>query len=244
MISNVVGRGMLARVFYKNTLEDCLFFCSGVSKSFEKNKEEFDREKELLVENMKIHEGKCLVYFSSILSTLRSSEYYNHKFEIENYIAKNAQQYLIFRLPQAAGKVLNDTLFPFFVRNIYFGNNIKIFSNSTRCIVDVEDVYRGLNLIYRKGIRNSVIDFCPAFSFEPLELAQLIASELNTVLNFELVNQESIQICSPSDDVSRLHLFSHKDLYLKNIVNKYTPEIVELILHDEKAYSSSPQYYR
>jgi len=230
MAVNVVGRGMLARAFESNDLNDCLFFCSGVSKSSEKNIKEFEREKTLLIENMDLHNDKCFVYFSSILSSSRSNEYYNHKFEIEQYISQNSKNYLIIRLPQVAGKVLNNTLFPFLVKSIYSGSILKIFTTSKRAIVDVDDIYEGFNLIFKSGLRNRVIDFCPNYSFEPIELAQLISSYLKKNLNVEYIDCESIQECKPSIIVKELNLFDTKDVYLNKIVSKYTPEIIELIL--------------
>jgi hypothetical protein len=234
MAVNVVGRGMLARAFGSNDLNECLFFCSGVSNSSEKNINEFEREKNLLIEKMYFHNDKCFVYFSSILSSSRSNEYYNHKFEVEEYISKNSKNYLIIRLPQVAGKVLNNTLFPFLVKSIYSGGILKIFTASKRAIVDVDDIYKGFNLIFKSGVRNKVIDFCPNYSFEPIELAQLISDYLKKDLNVEFIDYESIQECKPSKIVKEFNLFDSKYVYLSKIVSKYTPEIIELILDDSK----------
>ena len=64
----VVGTGSLANVFLskfeKNN--DVLIYASGVSDSTEKNKVNFDREKNLLINSIKNNPEKKLIYFSSI----------------------------------------------------------------------------------------------------------------------------------------------------------------------------------
>lgn len=226
MSNDIVGNGMLAKVFEKSYSKGCIFFCSGVSNSLENNPENFNREKILLIDKLASQGDKCFVYFSSILASSQSNDYYRHKWSIENYIIDNSTKYIIMRLPQVAGLTVNNTIFPFFVINIYKKNFIKIIKNSKRTIVDVDDVLKGFDLLYNEGVINEVINFCPSYSFEPIDLANEISWYLNVDLNYKYIDGGTSQECKPSELVRKLGLFSSKDTYIMSIVEKYTSAII------------------
>src|SRR5690554_362741 len=228
MMNKTIGHGMLASAFEKSQSQDCIFFCSGVSNSSEMRSSEFDRERELLIKSLKKQHNETFVYFSSILAPSESNAYYKHKLEIEQYIAKNSKKYLILRLPQVAGVTNNKTLLPFFVQRINTGKTVSILRECSRSIVDVEDVVKGFDALYNKGLTNEVLDFCPDYTFHPIELAEIIAEYLKKDLRFKCVDGSSLQKCAPSAEVAQLNLFNKKSKYLIQIVEKYADTIIRI----------------
>lgn len=232
MDSLVIGNGLLANAFAKSTVNNCLFFCSGVSNSSESRKEAFDREETLLRRSIILHNNKCVVYFSSVSATKVDSPYFNHKVNMEKIVAESAKDYMIFRLPQVAGCVINSTLLSFMTQNIYLGNSFKVFKNATRTMIDVEDIVEIFELIYHKFDRRTILNVCPEYSFEPETLVQMISKKLNTEAFYELINAGSPQTCELDDrDESKTisDFFLNKPKYFENIVNKYVPSIIEAI---------------
>jgi nucleoside-diphosphate-sugar epimerase len=117
----IVGNGLIAKAFYDNyaNRDDVLIFASGVSNSSNIDPKEFIREKTLL--KSFLTERKKIVYFSTCSiedPSLENSPYILHKLEMEELV-KGVNDYLIFRLPQLAGKTDNpNTLLNFLYRKI------------------------------------------------------------------------------------------------------------------------------
>ena len=229
MISNiVVGSGMLARAFQKSKSDGCTFFCSGVSNSTEINSAEFEREAALLKKSLQYSD--CLVYFSSILATTKQNKYYEHKDRMEQLVKSLSDEYIIVRLPQVAGEVLNNTLLPSFIKKIYFEEKFEIYNNAPRSLIDVEDVVTLFDNIYRNNIRNQTINFCPGYEFQPIDLVRVIGDLLGKKPNINIVHKESIQLCEQSSLLSE-YVESLGDLntYLERVAKKYTERIVDMI---------------
>lgn len=228
MISNVVGRGMLASAFHKSKSNDCTFFCSGVSNSAEKNPIEFEREASLLKENLK--HSKCLVYFSSILAPTEQNEYYEHKNRMEQLVKSLSNEYIILRLPQVAGNVLNNTILPSFIKKIYFEEYFEVYRNAPRSLIDVDDVVKVFDGIYGRNFINETINLCPGYVFQPIELARIIGELLGKRPNLTVVDKESIQLCENDAILSEhLGLLGDRNTYLARVVKKYTKIIVDRI---------------
>ena len=101
----IVGNGNIASVLQGLPITeqpDWIFFASGVSNSQETDKDEYQREKRLLLEQ---DETKHLVYFSSLDSLHKDSRYYEHKREMETFVKAIFNKYTIIRL----GNILWDT---------------------------------------------------------------------------------------------------------------------------------------
>jgi len=90
----IVGKGDLAKVLKSIDRCDVNFFASGVSNSGEVSQDEFDREKDLLLEQkINVH----LVYFSSLGVFFDNSPYLEHKRNME-YIVRQFRSYTIVRI--------------------------------------------------------------------------------------------------------------------------------------------------
>lgn len=228
MKSEVVGSGLLASAFMKSKSQNCLFFCSGVSNSQETRRNEFDREKSLLLKN--ISTEKFFVYFSSVLAGTQDSDYYRHKIEMENLIADNCDKYLIFRLPQVAGAVNNGTLLPTFIKKIINNEEITVYKNAQRCIVDVEHVVNIFDHAYNDGLNNVVLNCCPEYVFNPAELISILSIYLRREVSVILIEKDSIQQAILSPLLKKYeYIFGDIDSYLQRVVQKYVQRILDLV---------------
>jgi len=232
MQNNIIGNGLLAKAFNNTIINNGLVFCSGVSNSQETQSKAFIREESLIKKTLNTHEDKCFIYFSSVAAPTFNNLYFEHKMKMEHLITVSSSNYLIFRLPQVAGKTLNTTLLPTIVRNIYLQKKFTVYKNATRTIVDIEDVIKLVKIITEKSIRNKTINICPGYSFQPEYLVRLVSKQLQIEPSYEVVNQGDEQLCTLKDsfeDKVVSDFFSKEIDYLENVVKKYTPEIVKLI---------------
>lgn len=145
----VIGNGMMAEAFkqYKDD-KNIIVFASGVSNSQEQNVQSFQREINLLKENI---DFRKMIYFSTISifdNSLKSSKYISHKLHIENLIQENCENYLIFRLPNVVGKTNNkNTFFNFIKDKIINNEELIVQKNASRYFIDVEDLTKILPII-------------------------------------------------------------------------------------------------
>jgi len=145
----VMGSGMMAEAFkqYKDD-KNIVIFASGVSNSQKHNFGEFQREINLLKENI---DSRKMIYFSTVSifdSSLKNSKYISHKLYIENLIQENCENYLIFRLPNVIGETSNKNTFFNFIKNKIINNEeLVVQKNAYRYFIDVEDLVKILPII-------------------------------------------------------------------------------------------------
>jgi nucleoside-diphosphate-sugar epimerase len=155
----IIGKGMVASAFIGSEVAlENLIFASGVSNSQCKDPAEF--EKEFLLLKKALNFKKKIIYFSTSSicdKELVDSHYINHKLNMENFIAKNFSEYLIYRLPNVIGNTKNkNTLINNFADSILKNSTVKLFKNSTRYIIDVDDVVNYVCLT--SYLSNSIIN--------------------------------------------------------------------------------------
>lgn len=228
MKSEVVGNGLLGSAFEGSKSEGCIFFCSGVSNSLEIKESEFEREKKLILQ--KLDNSKLFVYFSSILASNTGSPYYQHKYNMEEIVAGYSDNYLIVRLPQVAGVVDNGTLLPTFIKNIIRNQDISVYNDARRCMIDVQHVVDIFDLAYEGGVRNKVLNCCPEYSFSPLELVDVLSRLLAKKTIVNEVGKGSLQQSILSPCLKKYsYVFGDMDNYLSRVAEKYTQRIIEII---------------
>src|SRR3990167_1749987 len=93
-MKDIVGNGDIARAL-EGTDKDVLFFASGVSNSQETNEAEYQREKDLLLQQDR---SRRLVYFGSLSIFYNDNRYAQHKREMEELIMQEFPKYTIVRL--------------------------------------------------------------------------------------------------------------------------------------------------
>ncbi len=113
----IVGEGDIASVLKER--DGVLFFASGVSNSQETQESEYQREKDLLMEQDK---DKRLVYFGSLSIFYGETRYTQHKKEMEELVKDNFDKYCIVR-----------------IGNIDFGDNPHTLINTLRAKVEKQE---------------------------------------------------------------------------------------------------------
>jgi hypothetical protein len=187
----IVGNGLISSVFDKNKkdYENYLVFSSGVSNSKETNKEQFIREKELVLKCIYENKNLTFLYFSSVLVGITNNDYYNHKLEMEELIKKETDNYIIFRLPQIIGNLGNkNNIVNFLKDSIINGNEIIVRQGVQRALIDIEDLEKIVN--YCKDTCNKQTLFLSHIEKKNInELVQIISDKLKipaiTKMDFE-----------------------------------------------------------
>jgi len=175
----IVGNGLLAKTFRKYaTSEDIIIYASGVSDSNETREENFDREKQLLLDTIKANPNSLIVYFSScdvIYSDIIKKSYYEHKLEMESIIQKSSK-YHIFRLPQIIGKSYNKkSLINYFIDFIEQEEEIIVFEKAYKNIIAIQEVYKMIDYILEKRIMtNQTINIINDNYYSVLEVINIL----------------------------------------------------------------------
>lgn len=175
----IIGNGLLAKTFSKySNSEDIIIFASGVSDSNETTGENFNRERELLLDTIKSNPNKLIVYFSScdvIYSDIIEKPYYEHKLEMENII-KKVSKYYIFRLPQIVGKSSNKkSLINYFIDCIQQDKEIVVFKKAYKNIIAIQEVFKMINYILEKRIMtNQTINVINDYYYSVLEVVNIL----------------------------------------------------------------------
>lgn len=152
----IIGKGMLARAFLSYSVrDDIVIFASGVSNSIENNETHFNRERKLLEESIVSHPNCTLVYFGTCSvddPELSHSTYVQHKIEMEKLIQKSCNRYFIFRLSQVVGKTTSPTLINFIVDKLENKELFRVWKNSTRNLIDVDDVFKIAHYLIKNNL--------------------------------------------------------------------------------------------
>lgn len=231
----VCGNGMIAKAFQgkQSELENVIIFAQGVSNSSEIRELEFNRELDA-IENYIDCKEKTFIYFStcSINDGDCNTPYKTHKKNMEKYVANNAHNYLIFRLPQVVGVSANNTIVPKFIESILDGNRIAIQSDARRYLIDVDDVVNSvIEIIKLKKHTNKVIEICSGYDVAALDLYIEVGKVLGYSGVYQIVNGGEVYI---SPNLECKNLFYNKDFianphYWKSVVKKYTFQIAQAI---------------
>mgnify|MGYP000888339367 FL=1 len=94
----IIGNGLIAQALKSIDNESVVFIAAGVSNSRCNDKEEFNRERNLVEQVLSNYPDKLVVFFStySILDkSLSKSAYVNHKLSLEKKISSSKNKYLI-----------------------------------------------------------------------------------------------------------------------------------------------------
>ena len=227
-----MGNGLIATNM-KHYLDDnrFLIFASGVSNSSEVSQSAFDRERSLVEEHLAIANKKKMlfIYFSScalVDASHLSIPYYRHKFEIEQLIKQEADNFIIFRLPQLIGKSDNkNTLINYLVDKVKTGEHFELWKHATRYLIEINDLKIILDaLLFEKTLLNQTIDVANPYRYRVEEIVNIIAKYMHTKANYVLVDKKDsyeldlewfLTVC----DKKRLNIsFGYEYLY-KNLQN-------------------------
>ena len=221
----VIGQGLLAKAFnrYKDS-NKVLIFASGVSNSKETDLTMFKREHAILTSYS--NTDLKLIYFSTISvvdESLKESLYVQHKLSMEKYIAENFKNFIIFRLPNVVGHTPNKhTFFNSIKESILTKQRVKVLSNATRYLIDVDDLTEYLPQLIEEENRK-VINVCFNNKTSVQELTEMIGDALHTPYKIELVEGGSDYEVASSTFLSYINsdAVGLQENYNYIIVNKY-----------------------
>ena len=152
----IIGNGLIASCIASLNREDVVFFASGVSNSVNPTNTDFKREQDLLKETIKLYPKQLLVYFSTVSIEDRSVQhkpYIKHKLKMEKMVSKNAEKYLILRLPNMLSLTGNpNTLIPNFYKAITENKKVVIQKNATRYLLAPEQLKNMTSLVLEQNV--------------------------------------------------------------------------------------------
>ena len=147
----IIGNGLIAKSLTHIDSDDIIFFASGVSNSMCNNKDEYDREFNLLKKYLNFN--KKLIYFSSIDGYIVNEEYLNHKKNIEKIIQNNVGDFIIMKIPQLVGeKGNNGNFINYIYNNVKNGLGFDLFLTK-RSLLDIEDLVSILSFLIKKNFK-------------------------------------------------------------------------------------------
>ena len=154
----IIGSGFIAIKFKKYLKfiknNKIVIYAAGISNSLEINKSNLDREISKLKIFIKSNKKK-LIYIStySVNDYSRKNKLYvKNKIKIERIITQKSKEYIIIRLPEIIGKNKNPhTLTNFFYNSIKKNKPLKIFNNSQRNLLDIDDAIKNCIKIIKEN---------------------------------------------------------------------------------------------
>lgn len=225
----VIGKGMVATAFkdYQRD-DDFVIFASGVSNSKNTNTADYEREFTLLKDTIEKYKGKTLVYFSTCSINDPgevNSPYIIHKLRTEDFIKQNAVSFYIFRVSNLVGKSVNqNTLLNFFYYHMKNKINFDLWSNSTRNLIDVDDMFRIVDHILQRNLfRNKIINVANPVSYNVKDIIAVLESVLGIKANYIPISKGSyftIDLSLILPIINDLNIeFGEK--YLPDVIKKY-----------------------
>lgn len=222
----LVGNGMIASAFmnYSNN-SDVLIFASGVSNSQDSNNQDFERERNLLKQNL--NNIQRIVYFSTCSiydPELANSAYVLHKLEMESLV-KNCSRHLICRLPQVVGMSTNsNTLANFLYNKIANDELIKVWGFAKRNLIDVDDVELITSYLLKHDYfdENIVNIACP-FSVSIIEIIKVFEVALNKKANIFMIEAGGAYGIDTAivESVAKVAGVNFDKAYVERVVKKY-----------------------
>jgi nucleoside-diphosphate-sugar epimerase len=192
----IIGNGLIASLFmneYKND-DNFIIFAAGVSNSLETNINEFRREENLLFKTLSENKNKHLIYFSSFIdSNSQKRMYTEHKINMETLIKDSKNYYTILKLPQVIGYGGNShTLINFIVNKIKSNEEITVYKNTYKSLIDVDDIKRIVDILLKEWKdKNTYVEFPYIEKLQVYEIINLVAKHLNIDPIFKYVDSEA-----------------------------------------------------
>lgn len=224
----IIGTGMIARAFsnYQDN-GNIIIFASGVSNSQEKNAEVFQREKSLLLDNLKQFKDKKFIYFSTCSiedPSMQESMYVIHKRAMEELIHETHSNYHTFRLPQVVGKTHSPTIIHYLYEKIITGDHFDLWYNSSRNLIDVDDIVKIADAIITQNLyQNEILNIASTQSMDVVQIVEIIETICQKKGNYTRVEKGiryTIDISEIKPLLDDLHI-RFDDEYIHKTISKY-----------------------
>lgn len=194
----VIGSGTMAKAFTELADDDnFLVFASGVANSKEVLPQAFEREHNLLIENISKYQHSHFIYFGTCsIYDLdeKNSTYVLHKLAMEEIIKVNCPNYTIFRVSNVAGFTTNTTtILSYLVNNIKNNIAFKLWAKAYRNILAIDDIAKVvMYLIKNKKYSNRVINVANPQNYAVGYLVNEIELFFQIAANYETVDKGSL----------------------------------------------------
>jgi nucleoside-diphosphate-sugar epimerase len=177
----IIGNGLLATSLSRIRHENSVLFASGVSDSKQVNEIEFERERELLVMNLKNTTTSEFFYFStcSIFDpSLTHSRYISHKRRMEDVVLSKPCGRVI-RLPNLVGPMGNPAnLINYLTNSIKRGYPIEIQRHATRYLLGVDEMNTLFQAVVDHGTQQLITSLTPPKNIKVTSIVSVIESIL------------------------------------------------------------------
>jgi nucleoside-diphosphate-sugar epimerase len=221
---------MVAQSFASAAFEQAsvVVYASGVSNSDCVDMAQFERERRLLSASLAdaplnasfIYFGTCSVYDPDA----QKKAYVRHKLEMEAIVLSRVQGRVI-RLPQIAGpKAPPNTLIAALVSKVRSGEQIQVWQDAVRNVIDIEDVVKIVCLLAsQRFLDKKIINVANPVSISVMDLVRAIESCLHISSRIELVKKGSPYDIDTSAlcGVFELAGVEFGPNYLVNLIKKY-----------------------
>lgn len=137
----IIGDGDIAKTLVDR--EDRLYFASGVSNSQETRRNEYEREKKLLLQQDR---HRHIVYFSSLSIFYTDTLYAQHKKRMERTIRKYFSHYTIIRLGNITWGSNPHTIINHFKAQKRRGEKLEI-KDTYRYVIEKEEFLHWMDMI-------------------------------------------------------------------------------------------------
>ena len=226
----IIGSGLVAQGFskYFATLDNIWVYAAGVSNSTCANKNEFLRERLRLTDALNqanptdtfLYFSTCSIYDPDVLY----SPYVQHKLAMEKLVSKH-ERFLIFRLPQVAGRTPNPhTLLNYLYARIKRNESFSLWKNSKRNIIDIDDVATVVSKIVKDVSNfNMIFNIANIHNYSIMNIVESIESLVRKKAVYEIFErggeyaidvQKTMQWFESAD-------ISFDDHYLPRTLRKY-----------------------
>ncbi len=225
----VVGKGMIASRFadYKDN-DRFVIFASGVSNSQTSIKDEFEREKNLLIHIINNHKDSILVYFSTCSiydPEKKSTPYVVHKLEMESLIMEQHPMPVIFRVSNPIGLTKNrHTVFNYFVDHIQNDIPFFVWENAERNIIDIDDMFVICDAILKKPYeKRNPINIANPVNYPIMNIVTTIEYHFSKKGIYTLIKGESSPSINTEDilPIIKEKRIEFNENYLNKIIKKY-----------------------
>lgn len=225
----LIGSGLLAQAFTKqfSQRDDVCIYAAGVSNSSCTDVQEFERERRLLSETMgKAKHAGAFVYFGTCSVAdpdVQNTPYVQHKLEMEQLVAEH-RHYLIFRLPQLAGKTPNPhTLLNFLYARISRSEAFNLWRKAKRNIIDIDDVVVIAGRLIDDAVQNTTLNIANPINYSMTDIVGAMERAVGKRAIYYDVNRGSeytIDVSAILPLVGSIGLQFGSD-YLDKVIQKY-----------------------
>lgn len=225
----VLGNGMIATAFKAVDSEDVIYAASGLSNLKGADPEARLREETLLKTTIRQFPDKTFVYISSYSIDDHHKEantpYLQHKKNMEKLVGEQASRYLILRTSNVVGKSRQPgNLMNFIVQHLRSGVPFEIWTETTRNLIDVEDLAQMARVVTSRGHLNEVLYLTHPADIYIYQIVRHFEDLTGLKGHYNLTGKGTFY---PSDRTLAKELFEHlrlepdPDRYTRQLIQKY-----------------------